>query len=166
MSDSKSDHKTLWELIKDIRFGMLTHRHDDGMLHSHPLTTQNKSLDEVLTLYFFISDKSELASGVRQDGNVNVSYSSPYDDSYVSIAGNARVVRDPAKVEQLWTPAAEAWFHGGPTDTDLALLEVDIVHAQYWNVEESKMTRILKKAKAALTGERPQPGGHKEVNVT
>ena len=33
------DQATLWELIKDIKFGMLTHRHDNGMLHSVPLTT-------------------------------------------------------------------------------------------------------------------------------
>mgnify|MGYP006999767617 CR=1 FL=1 len=26
--------------------GMLTHRHGDGQLHSHPLTTQNKDGDE------------------------------------------------------------------------------------------------------------------------
>jgi hypothetical protein len=46
MNDSKSDHNTLWDLIKNIRFGMLTHRHNDGMLYSHPLTTQNKLLDQ------------------------------------------------------------------------------------------------------------------------
>lgn len=35
-------HETLWDLIKDIRFGMFTHRNAAGMLHAHPLTTQNK----------------------------------------------------------------------------------------------------------------------------
>ena len=52
---SQTDEQAkLWELIKDTRFGMLTHRHGDGQLHSHPLTTQNKKLDEGETLYFFI----------------------------------------------------------------------------------------------------------------
>ena len=166
MNDSKSDHNTLWDLIKGIRFGMLTHRHNDGMLHSHPLTTQNKSLDKGSVLYFFIFEKSELASGLRQDGNVNVSYASPDDDSYVSIAGQARVTREPAKVEQLWSPAAKDWFPGGPTDPDLALLTVEIGHAEYWDVEESKMKQLFKMAKAALTGEHPHLGKHKEVNVT
>ncbi|MCZ8257651.1 MAG: general stress protein, partial [Polaromonas sp.] len=41
MSARKSDHDTLWDLIKDIKFGMLTHRHGDGSLQGHPLTTQN-----------------------------------------------------------------------------------------------------------------------------
>ena len=46
-------HETLWNLIKDIRFGMLTHRTSSGMLHAHPLTTQNRSIDEQSLLYFF-----------------------------------------------------------------------------------------------------------------
>lgn len=167
MNDSKSDHNTLWDLIKDIRFGMLTHRHHDGMLHSHPLTTQNKSLDQGSVLYFFIFEKSALANGLRQDGNVNVSYASPDDDRYVSIAGVARVTHDPAKVEQLWSPAAQDWFPDGPTDPDIALLAVEINHAEYWDVEESRMKQLFNMAKAALSGEQPpHPSGHKEVNMT
>ena len=76
MSSHKSDIDSLWELIKDIKFGMLTHRHANGELHSHPLTTQNKSADEGSTLYFFISRKSELAQRVQQDGNVNSAHDS------------------------------------------------------------------------------------------
>ena len=52
--------ETLWKLIKDIKFGMLTHRHANGMLHAHPLTTQNRSIDEQSLLYFFIPRNGEL----------------------------------------------------------------------------------------------------------
>jgi general stress protein 26 len=167
MNNSKTEHNTLWDLIKGIRFGMLTHRHHDGMLYSHPLTTQNKSLDQGLVLYFFIFEKSELASSLRQDGNVNVSYASPNDDRYVSIVGKASVVHDPVKVEQLWSSAAQDWFPDGPTDPDLALLAVEISHAEYWDDEESRMKQLFKMAKAVLTGEqRPHLSGHKEVNMT
>ena len=167
MNDPKFDHSTLWDLIKDIRFGMLTHRHHDGMLYSHPLTTQNKSLDHGSMLYFFIFEKSELASSLRQDGNVNVSYTSPNDDRYVSIVGKARVTQDPDTVEQLWSSAAQDWFPDGPTDPDLALLTVEIIHSEYWDAEESRMKQLFNMAKAALTGEqRPHLSGHKEVNMT
>lgn len=164
---STSDPNTLWELIKDIRFSMLTHRHNDGMLYSHPLTTQNKALDQGSVLYLLIFEKSELARCLRQDGNVNMSYASPDDDRYVSIAGIARVTHDPAKVEQFWSPAAQDWFPGGPTDPDLALLAVEISHAEHWDVEESRIKQHFKMAKVAQTGEQPPyPSGHKEVNMT
>ena len=47
MSD-KTPHDTLWDLIKDIKFGMFVHRHPNGMMHAHPLTVQNKKLDDCL----------------------------------------------------------------------------------------------------------------------
>jgi general stress protein 26 len=165
MSDHNTDHETLWELIKDIKFGMLTHRHANGMLHSHPLTTQNKSIDEGSTLFFFISKKSELARAIAADGNVNVSYADPGDDSYVSVSGNAAVVEDQAKKDQLWNKMAEAWFKGGSTDPDLGLLEVRIHHAEFWDVDDSQMVQLFKMAKAAVTGTPPKMGEHKELRL-
>ncbi len=160
------EHDKLWELIRNIRFGMLVHRHADGMLHSHPLTTQNKSTDNGSLLYFFISASSEMATSLATDGNVNVSYADPSDDSYVSISGTARIVHDLAQKQALWSDMNKAWFPGGPADEDLALLEVRIAHAEYWDVDDSKMVQLIKMAKAAITGERPRDlGEHKEVRL-
>jgi general stress protein 26 len=167
MSTRKSDYGTLWELIKGIRFGMLTHRHTNGMLHAHPLTTQNQSLDEGAQLYFFISRKSELSQRLLQDGNVNVSYADPGKDSYVSLSGEAVIAEDQEKKEQLWSPIARSWFPAGVNDPDLALLEVRIHHAEYWDVKESKMVQLFKLAKAAITGEPPRKlGEHKELRIS
>lgn len=167
MSTSPTDHDTLWDLIKDIKFGMLTHRHADGELHSHPLTTQNKAMDEGATLYFFISRSSEIATQVAHDDQVNVSYTDPGKDSYVSVAGRALIVEDMGKKEALWSSMAKAWFPGGPTDPDLALLQVHISHAEYWNVKESKMVEVVKMVTAAITGTPPTSmGEHKELNLS
>jgi len=163
---ASSDHDTLWSLIKDMKFGMLTHSHSDGTLQGHPLTTQNKSIDEGSLLYFFISKKGEMASRLQQDGNVNVAYADPGADTYVSIAGNATLINDQATRERLWTPMATAWFPGGVNDPDAALLTVKIVHAEYWNVKDSKVTQLFKMAKAALTGDVPKNmGEHKEMKL-
>ena len=163
---ASEDHETLWNLIKDIRFGMLTHRHSTGMMHSCPLTTQNKKLDEDYVLYFFISRKSEMIGAFAADANVNVSYADPGDDSYVSVSGKAAVVEDQAKKQALWSSAAKAWFPGGANDPDLALLEVTIAHAEYWDVKESKMVQLAKMATAAITGKPPHLGEHKELNLS
>jgi general stress protein 26 len=167
MTSSSSDTQhTLWDLIKDTRFGMFTHRHGDGMLHSHPLTTQNKSMDEGSVLYFFVPHSGEVAQRIQSDGKVNVAYANPDKDSYVSVSGNATVVDDQAKKESLWSSMAQAWFPGGPTDPNLALLEVQIDEAEYWNVKESKMMQLAKMAKAAATGKPPSMGEHEKVNMT
>ena len=162
---ASEDHDKLWNLIKDIKFGMLTHRHSSGMMHSCPLTTQNKKLDENSVLYFFISRKSEMAAALLTDANVNVSYAHPGDDSYVSVSGKAAIVEDQARKEALWSSVAKAWFPGGATDPDLGLLEVHIHQAEYWDVKESKMVQLAKMATAAITGQQPHLGEHKELNL-
>jgi general stress protein 26 len=165
MSKDKSPRAHLWEMIKDIRFGMLTHRHPDGSLHSHPLTTQNKELGEKGLLYFFVSRATEVGQRLRIDGSVNIAYSDPHKDHYVSITGTARVSEDMEARQRLFNPMARAWFPGGPNDPDLELVEVQITSAEYWDVRESKPTQLFKMAAAAVSGERAIMGEHKEVTV-
>ena len=166
MSQSTNEH-TLWTLIQDIKFGMLTHRHSDGELHSTPLTTQNKADDEGTALYFFISRKSDVAACVAKDANVNVAYAHPGDDRYVSVAGHASIVEDQVKKDYLFTSFAKAWFPGGATDPDMALLQINIGHAEYWDVKESKMVQLAKMATAAITGKPPEKmGDHKEMTLS
>ena len=163
---NKTDHETLFDLIKDVKFGMLTHRHGDGALHSHPLTTQNKSIDEGATLYFFVPKDGDIARHVASDGSVNVAYANTDADSYVSIAGEASLLEDQAKKEELFTTMAKSWFPKGVTDPNLGLLAVRIVDAEYWDVDDSKMVQLLKMAKAAITGKPPTDmGEHKKLGA-
>jgi general stress protein 26 len=165
-TDEHPARERLWELIKDIRFSMFTARHADGHLHSRPMTTQNKGVDEDSSLWFFMSRRSDPVSDIAKDPAVNISYADVGADSYVSVSGHAAVVDDLAKKQQLWSKMAEAWFPGGATDPDLALVQVKISHAAYWDVKESKLVQLFKMAKAAVTGNPPTGmGEHAEVRM-
>ncbi|MDM0036338.1 pyridoxamine 5'-phosphate oxidase family protein [Variovorax sp. J22P271] len=156
----------LWELIKDTRYGMLTHRHGDGQLHSHPLTTQNKKFDEGATLYFFIPKDGEIARHVATDPSVNVAYADTDADSYVSVSGQAALLDDAAKKEELFNTMAKSWFPQGAGDPNLGLLAVRILDAEYWDVDDSKMVQLFKMAKAAVTGQPPTDlAEHKKLNL-
>lgn len=159
------DYKHLWALIKDMRFGMLTHRHPDGALRAHPLTTQNKSLDEGC-LYFFVSKATEVGQRLQEHGNVNVSYSDPHKDHYVSISGQATVSNDRVKMERLFNAMTKAWFPKGLDDPNLEFIEVRISHAEFWDIKESKVSQLVKMASAALTGTPPAMGEHREVHFS
>lgn len=166
-STSSSTHETLWKLIKDIRFGMLSHRGASGELHSHPLTTQNKDLDEQAQLYFFVPNDGELAQRLRAENRVNLSYADPGGDSYVSISGTAGFIDDLQKKKELWSPMAKSWFPNGVEDPNLALLAVRINHAEYWDIEDSKLTQLFKMARSAITGNPPSDlGEHKELKLS
>ena len=156
-------HESLWDLIKDLRFPMFVHRHLGGMLHAHPLTLQNKSLDADDPLYFFVSKKTELGQRLRVDGGVCVAFADSENDRYVSVSGHAIVSDDLATKKKLFNALAKAWFPGGAEDPDLELVEVEIEDAEYWNVKESKTTQLMKMAAAAVTGHKPEMGEHREM---
>ena len=157
--DTAEAREKLWAMIKDIRFAMFTTRHGNGHLHSRPMTTQNSRLDQDSSLWFFMSRGSEPVADIAGDPMVGVVYADPGVDSYVSISGTAAVVEDLAKKKQLWSKMAEAWFPEGPGDPDLALVQVSIIHANYWDVKESKIVQLFKMAKAAVTGKPPRNMG-------
>lgn len=164
--DNAAEREKLWALIKDIRFAMFTTRHHNGHLHSRPMTTQNSALEEDSSLWFFMSRTGEPVADLVTDPIVNVVYADPGEDSYVSVSGIAAVIEDGARKRHLWGKLNEAWFPGGPTDPDLALVQVRIVHANYWDVKESQIVQLFKMAKAAITGTPPTGmGEHGEIRM-
>jgi general stress protein 26 len=159
MTTDTNSPARLWDLIRDIKFAMFTTRHENGHLHSRPMTTQLRSKDEEDRLWFFMSRSSGPVADLEADPTVNISYANPDEDRYVSVSGNARVVQDNAKIEALWTKQAQAWFPGGPEDPDLALVEVMIAHANYWDIHEDKAGQLMKMAAAEITGQPPNYRG-------
>ncbi len=155
MTAETVDTSKLWDMIKDIRFGMLTVRGADGRLYARPMTTQNGEADRGGVIWFFMSRSGQPMADLARSPDVNVSYSDPGSDAYVSVSGSARVVDDPAKKKELWSAAAKAWFPGGVDDPDLALVAVLVAEAEYWDVKSNKAVQIFRIAKAAITGEQP-----------
>ncbi len=166
MNDTSQQRTLLWKMIKNIKFTMFTTRHGNGHLHSRPMTTQNKNLDADESLWFFMSKRGDPVDDLKRDPVVNLVYADTSEDTYVSVSGTAAMIEDQAKKDQLWSKLAEAWFPGGATDPDLALVQVQIVHANYWDVKESKVVQLFEMAKAAVTGKPPtELGEHGEVRM-
>jgi general stress protein 26 len=149
----------LWELIKQMRFAMFTTRHENGHLHSRPMTTQNGKVDEGDALWFFMSRSSEPVADIQASDQVNVAYADPGKDTYVSVSGTAALVDDPAQKRRLWSRINDAWFPGGPDDPDVALVQVRITHAHYWDVDTNKVVQLIKMLTASVTDRPPHDMG-------
>ena len=107
----------------------------------------------------------QFANPLYADGNVGITYGDKGDDTWVSISGTATVSEDRQLKERLFNPMVKAWFPGGLDDPNLELIEVHIEHAEYWDIDDSKMTQLLKMATAAVTGKPPTMGEHKELTL-
>ena len=123
--------KKLRKLMKNVGVGMLTTVARDGRLHSRPMMTSAVEFDG--DLWFIARSTSGLADEIGQNPHVNVAYANPKGDRYVSVSGTASLVRDGAKLKELWSGKHKAWFPEGKKDPDLALLKVDVQGAEYWD---------------------------------
>ena len=163
MPNRSADWSKFWELVKDTKFAMFTARHGEGALHSRPMTTLNGANERADVIWFFMSRSSEPVFDIARDADVNISYANPAKDTYVSVSGSARIVEDAGLKKKFWSPGAQAWFPGGVSDPDVALVAVTIEQAEFWDVHTNKAEKIYELAKAAMTRTRPNLGDHREV---
>lgn len=140
----------LQKLIKDVEIAMLTTVAGEDFLRSRPMMTQQTDDDGVL--WFFTNDHHAKAQELADDPRVNVSYSKPDAQQFVSVSGLGEVVHDEEKKRKLWKPIYQAWFPDGVDDPHLALLKVYIEKAEYWDTATSKWVELAGFAKALITG--------------
>ena len=162
-SHDAGEREKVWAMIRDIQVAMLT-SDDGGTLRSRPMAAVDTEFSG--TLWFFTRADSHKASEVQQDSRVALSYADPRRQNYVSISGTARLVRDRGLIDEHWTEATRVWFPKGKDDPQIALLRVDVEQAEYWDAPSSTMLHLYGYAKARLTGEAPQPGGHGQVALS
>lgn len=147
---SQEQINTIAAKIKHVKFGMFTTVDGDNVLSSRPLTTQQ--IDNEGNMWFFTSDEAAFTHDLAQHPEVNVSFSNPDEQLYLSVTGQAYLLKDRAKARELWSPLVRAWFPGGLDDPHLAMIRVRIQTAEYWDASASKMKQLVQLAKAAVTG--------------
>ena len=150
----------LADLIADSEVAMLTTEDADGTLRSRPLMTLE--MDEQGRLWFLTELSTRKVGDMDQHRKVNLSYADVTRQSFVSISGRVRLLRDPDKARDLWTQRVKPWLPSGLEDPDLGLLEVTVEQAEYWDVPASRMQRLFGLT-GANDGAPGQPGEHGEV---
>lgn len=161
-SDDEATHR-LWDMIKDIKVAMLTSE-DGARLRSRPMVASQRDFDG--TLWFFTRADSHKVTETQQSDRVAVSYAEPERQNYVSLSGHAHLVRDDVAIRQHWSEAMRTWFPGGVGDANIALLQVDIEAAEYWDAPSSAMIHLYGYAKAVLTGTPPHPGKNEKLTLS
>ena len=120
--------RKLRKFIKSTRIAMFTTVATDGRLRSRPMANLKGGFDG--DLWFVTRSTAPKAEEIKDNQHVNVSYADPDDERFVSISGLASLVREPAKLEQLWSRRLRAWFPAGKKDPELALIRVRIDRAK------------------------------------
>lgn len=132
--------RVLREMLQDLNVAMLTTQQPDGSLRSRPMKTLPLEYDG--NIYFLTDAGSRKVDAIREHQQVNLSYSEPGDQHYVSIMGSATVVRDARQLERVWQDEYAHWLPDDCTWEDLVLIRVRIEKAEYWDVKTGRMQSL------------------------
>ena len=108
---------------------MLTTTGSEWALRSRPKFTQE--VDARGNRYFLTSADSALVGEILADAAVHLTYADPGSQRYVAINGTALVTHDQARIDEMWSPAAKAWFPDGKEDPQIRVLTVEPQRAEY-----------------------------------
>lgn len=150
MSDTQTHIDTIGELVKDIKFTMMTTVTADGHLHACPMTTSEFDLGKK-EIWFIADASTQTVADIKANPQVNLSYTAQNNKDYLSINGKAELVADPAKLDELWSPTYSAFFANGKDDANVQLIKVIPNGAEYW-LSGNSVVNMFKLTASAITG--------------
>jgi general stress protein 26 len=146
---SPGDFARAAQLIRKIGTALLTSVDREGHFHTRPV--QTLAVEDDQTLWFFTDWGSPKVAELQHDVRVSLGYADSSHNAYVAASGLAKLLRDPHRAKELWTPEQRAYYPQGPEDPRLAILSVHIERAEYW-VAPGRASYIVAALKAAVTG--------------
>ena len=156
--------ETIAKLLENIDVAMFTTVGAEGYLVSRPLSTQKASFDGE-RVWFFVEADSPKVAEIRRHKKVNLAYASKDKNTYVSLAGDARINKDKDKIDELWSDAYKAFFPKGKTDPNLALLEVQVRTVEYWDGPGSWIGKAVSFAIARITKNEEVMGKNRIIDL-
>jgi general stress protein 26 len=151
--------ETVWNVVKKVGTTMLITR-DGDQLEGRPLQAYP---DPDLGLIHFMTDSDRVLEQVRADPRVLLSFADRGGNNFASIDGSAEITNDRAKIKELWSPWAKA-FWDSPEDPAIRVIVFRPEHARYWDSPNAIVTSIIIMA-AAVVGKEPELGKSGEVNL-
>ena len=159
-NDNARDVERAWELMKKIGFAMLVTR-DGDKLRARPMSAYLER--ESNTIYFLTDARRHKDEEIARNPGINLSFADASAQKYVSLTGNAVVSNDRAKIKELFSTTAKAWWESAD-DPNIRVLKVTPDDAEYWDLPGT-IVSYVKMAAAAVTGTRPDIGENRKISM-
>jgi general stress protein 26 len=159
-NDNAKNIDRAWELMKKIGFAMLVTR-DGEKLRSRPMSAYPER--EENTVYFLSDARHQTDDEISRNATVNLSFADAGSQKYVSVTGKAIVSNDRAKIAELFSTPAKAWW-GSADDPNIRVLKITPDEAEFWD-SPGTVISYVKMAAAAATGTRPNIGDNRKVSM-
>ncbi len=149
-----------WELATSIRTAILVSR--DGDKHkARPMSATVKQDEH--SIYFLTSESSDTVAQIADKPMITTVFADTGGNKYVTFTGNAIVNNDRARIKQLWTPFAKAWWESAD-DPDIRVITLNPSDAELWDSPSMLVAKAIMLT-AAVTGTMPAVGDHAKVKI-
>lgn len=158
--NARGDQERVWELMKKIGFAMLV-THDGDKLRARPMSAYVERDDNAI--YFLSDARRHKDEEIARNPGINLSFADAGSQTYVSLTGTASVANDRAKIKDLFSTAAKAWWDS-PDDPNIRVLKITPEDAEFWD-SPGAVISYVKMAAAAISGTRPEIGDNRKVSL-
>jgi len=128
--DNEAKQK-IHDILGEFDDAMLVTHDPKGYAHARPMRIAACNEDRLDDVWFVTGVDSGKIDEIRREPRVAVTMAD--GSHYLSLTGHARVVRDAAKIKELWKDSWSIWFPDGPSSEDIALIQVRPIFGEYWD---------------------------------
>ena len=125
-----------WKALKSDMTVMLGLTRPDGG-KAQPMTAQIGDREGRGPIWFFSARDVDLVEAMGSGAPATLQFASKGHDLFASLEGALAPDDDRAKIDELWSPFAAAWYEEGKDDPKLRLIRFDPADAQIWLNENS-----------------------------
>jgi general stress protein 26 len=156
MSVTKDPRPKVYEILNSFSTAMFVTTGLDGMPVARPMHIAQIEEGDI---YFFTGTDGTLHDQVADDNQVLLVFQKD-NSAFLSLRGDARIVEDRGRVKEFWKETYKIWFPGGPEDSEITLIIVKPVEAEYWDSRGTNKVKYFFEALTAyVTGETPERVG-------
>ena len=154
----------LKKMVDEVKFCFFsTDLKNENETSSTVMTAQ--TVDDHGDIWFFSGIDSDRNRDVKANKKVQLYFSSPEKNTYLTVIGDASIIIDKNKFKELWNPLLKIWFKDGIEDKNMSLLKVATNTANYWDIEGGKMINFFKMITAAITGTQVNESSHGTIKL-
>jgi general stress protein 26 len=160
----KKGIEKLRELVNEIKICMFsTSLQKDDWGAIRPMTALET--DEKGNIWFLSDSNSGKNVAILKNNKVQLYFSHTGENRYLIINGEAEIITNQNKINDLWSPIGSIWFKKGKTDPNISVIKVNTKNAYYWDVEGNKMVNCFKYIASMVTGENKIESEHGFINL-
>jgi general stress protein 26 len=147
-----------WEIMKSIGSCFFITKAGNDEMHGRPMAPVVRPEEGKIYLLTHESD-DKTSDHALADGVLLV-----FADStrHLALNATASVSRNAAKLEELWSPAATAFWPDGPKTPGVVAVEIEPTHCEYWD-GKNPVVSAFKLMYARATKTKPDLGDNRKL---